>query len=154
MRKIGFEDPNIHFKVGIVVSRFNQEITQALLDGALRRLNELGFSDSEITVMWVPGAFEIPLAAQRLAQEGVCEAIIALGAVIKGETDHYTYVCQQVSQGCQTVSLQNDMPVLFGVLTTNTEDQAKARAGGLEGNKGADCADAAVKMVSALKQLS
>jgi 6,7-dimethyl-8-ribityllumazine synthase len=141
------------FSVGLVVSRFNEEITQRLLTGALARLKERGFPEEDIHVAHVPGAIEIPLTAQRMAQWGTLEAIICLGAVIRGETDHYDYVCQQVSQGCQHVSLQNDLPVLFGVLTTNDESQAKERSGGKQGNKGADCVDAAIEMVALLEQL-
>jgi 6,7-dimethyl-8-ribityllumazine synthase len=142
----------LQFPVAVVVSRFNEEITLALLDGALTRLRERRFGEDQITVVWVPGAVEIPLAAQKLAQMGKYDAIIALGSVIRGDTDHYDYVCQQVSQGCQHVSLQNDLPVLFGVLTTNDEAQAKARAGGEHGNKGRDAVDAAVETVALLRR--
>jgi 6,7-dimethyl-8-ribityllumazine synthase len=153
MKIIDAKDSKGRFMIGLVVSRFNKEITQLLLDGATKRLKELGFSEQDITVLWVPGAVEIPIGAQRLAQLGVYDAVVCLGAVIKGGTDHYTYVCQQVSYGCQQVALQNDLPVLFGVLTTENEEQARARAGGAEGNKGGEAIDAAVEIVGALKQL-
>lgn len=142
------------FPVAIVVSRFNETITEKLLDGALGRLEALGFAQSDITVVHVPGAVEIPLVAQRLAGTGSYQAIITLGAVIRGETTHYDYVCEQVSQGCQQVSLQEDLPVIFGVLTTENQQQALDRVGGAKGHKGADAVDAAVEMVSLLANLS
>jgi 6,7-dimethyl-8-ribityllumazine synthase len=154
MRVIDSHDAKIQFPVGIVVSRFNIEFTQPLLDGALKRLQELGFTDEQITVIWVPGAVEAPLAAQRLAELGTHEAIIVLGAVIQGETDHYQYVCQQASHGCQRVALQNDLPVIFGVLTTQNEAQAKDRIGGKHGHKGVDAVNTAVEIVSTLRQIS
>jgi 6,7-dimethyl-8-ribityllumazine synthase len=146
------KNASVTFPVAVVVSRFNEEITGPLLEGALSRLKERGFDEGQITVVWVPGAVEIPLVAQKLAQLGKYDAILALGAVIRGDTDHYDYVCEQVSQGCQHVALQNDLPVLFGVLTTNTEAQAKERAGGAHGNKGRDSVDAAVETVSVLRR--
>lgn len=141
------------FPVAIVVSRFNDEITSALLEGTLARLTELGFRDEHVTVAWVPGAVEIPIVAQRFAQQGRFDAIIALGAVIRGETTHYDYVCDQVSDGCRHVALQNDVPVIFGVLTTENEEQAKDRLGGRHGHKGRDAADTAVDVVSVLRQI-
>lgn len=153
MKIIDAKDSKTQFAIGIVVSRFNHAITKCLLDGALQRLKELGFSDDQVTVVWVPGAIEIPLAAQRLAQLGVQEAILCLGSVIRGETDHYDYVCKQVSRGCQTVALQNDIPLIFGVLTTQNEAQAKERAGGKQGHKGRESVDVAVEMVAALRQV-
>ena len=116
-------------------------------------MREQGFAEDDITIVHVPGAVEIPIAAQRLAQVGIYDAIVALGAVIRGETSHYDYVCEQVSQGCQHVALQNDIPVIFGVLTTENEAQAKDRIGGAHGNKGADAAMAAVETVSVLRQI-
>src|SRR4051812_43227628 len=107
------------FNVAIVVSRYHLNITQKLLDGALERLQELKFDSDQITEIWVPGAVEIPITAQRLARTGKFEAIICFGAVIYGETKHFDYVCQQVSQGCMQVALNNDIPVIFGVLTTD-----------------------------------
>lgn len=142
-----------HFKLAIVISRFNEEVTQALYQGAIQRLNELSFPEQYITVVWVPGAVEIPLTAQRLAKTDAFSAIICLGAVIRGDTNHYDYVCNMVSQGCLEVSLQHDIPTIFQVLTTENEQQAMARAGGEQGNKGRDAVDAAFAMVSVLEQI-
>jgi len=142
-----------HFNIGIVVSRFNSEITEALLDGALKRLKELEFVNEHITVVWVPGAVEIPLMAQQLVKTDTYEAVICLGAVIRGETSHYDYVCQQVSHGCQKVALENQIPVIFGILTTETEEQALDRVGGKHGHKGEDAVNAAMEMVSVLRQI-
>ncbi len=153
MKQIDQRDSRLRFPIGIVVSRFNEGVTRKLLDGALRRLKEKDFDESEITVAWVPGAIEIPVVAQRMAQLGRLEAIVALGAVIRGDTSHFDYVCKQVSDGCQAVSLQHDLPVIFGVLTTNTEDEALARAGGAMGNKGCEAIDACVETVSVLRQI-
>lgn len=141
------------FMIAIVVSEFNQNITEGLLQGAVQRLQERGFNDNHITVVKVPGAVEIPLALQQLARTQRYQALIALGAVIRGETTHYDYVCDQVSQGCQQVMLENDLPVIFGVLTTEDEQQALERIGGKHGHKGADAADAAIAMVSVLSQI-
>jgi 6,7-dimethyl-8-ribityllumazine synthase len=152
MRTITGRSEN-NFPVALVVSRFNEEITKPLLDGALSRLADLGFEPNQITVAWVPGAVEIPIAAQRLAQLGTFDAIVCLGAVIRGETTHYDYVCEQASQGCQHVALQNDIPVIFGVLTTENEEQARDRIGGKHGHKGRDAVDAAVDIVSVLRQI-
>jgi len=143
-----------HFNVAVVVSRFNNEVTNLLYQGAMERLKELQFAEEHITVVWVPGAFELPLAAQRLARANIYEAIICLGSVIRGETSHYDYVCQQASFGCQQVALENDVPVIFGVLTTEDEEQAFARAGGKHGNKGRDSVDTALEMVSVLRQIN
>ncbi len=141
------------FPIGIVVSRFNHDITKGLLDGTVARLKELGFPEDDITIAWVPGAIEIPIAAQRLAQLGTYDAIICLGAVVRGETTHYDYVCNQVSEGCQHVALQNDIPVVFGVLTTENEEQARDRIGGKEGHKGREAADTAVDIVAVLREI-
>jgi len=141
------------FPIAIVVSLFNEAITQALLKGALERLRETGFKDDDIFVVKVPGAIEIPLVAQTLAEKHQYHAIVALGAVIRGETTHYDYVCQQVSHGCQQVTLQSKIPVIFGVLTTENEDQAWDRLGGAHGHKGKDAIDCAVSMVSIMQQL-
>lgn len=141
------------FNMAIVVSRFNEEVTQKLYDGAIERLEELGFDSQQLTVVWVPGAIEIPLTAQRLAQTEKYEAIICLGAVIFGETKHFEYVCQQVSYGCQRVSLDHDIPVIFGVLTTETEEQAYARVGGDRGHAGRSAVDTAFQLVSTLRQI-
>ncbi|SRR5579883_1148187 len=131
----------------IVVSQFNSSITDKLLTGALNRLMEAGIAEKNITVIHVPGAVEIPFVTQRLAKAHKHKAIICLGAVIRGDTDHYDYVCQQVSQGCQRVMLDYDIPVIFGVLTTDTIEQAEERVGGKEGHKGVDAANVALTMV-------
>ncbi len=142
-----------NFKLAIVVSRFNEEVTQALYQGAVQRLKEKGFSEQHITVAWVPGAVEIPLTAHLLAKTDAYAAIICLGAVIRGETTHYDYVCNQVSNGCQEVALHHEIPIIFAVLTTENEEQAMARAGGAHGNKGSDAVDAAFDMVSVVEQI-
>lgn len=143
-----------HEPIALVVSRFNEDVTRELLKGAKERLQELNFRLEEITVVYVPGAIEIPIAAKRLAKTKRYKAIIALGAVIRGETTHYDYVCAQVSQGCQYVMLEEDIPVIFGVLTTENEEQAMARAKGEHGNKGRDAVDAACEMISVLEQIN
>lgn len=141
------------FPIAIVVSLFNQDITDALLQGALLRLAQRGIHADDVTVVEVPGAVELPLMAQRLLKRGGHDVVIALGAVIRGETSHYDYVCQQVSQGCQQVSLAFDVPVVFGVLTTENEAQAWDRLGGQHGHKGVDVADCALAMHSVLNQV-
>ncbi|HSW68925.1 MAG TPA: 6,7-dimethyl-8-ribityllumazine synthase [Gammaproteobacteria bacterium] len=141
-------------KFAIVVSQFNQEITDKLLEGAVKRLRELGFDENQVKVFKVPGAVEIPLTAKLLAKSKKYNAIICLGAVIRGDTDHYDYVCQQVSQGCQRVMLEFDVPVIFGVLTTQNVEQAEERAGGREGHKGIEAADAAIEMVKVVSVLA
>jgi 6,7-dimethyl-8-ribityllumazine synthase len=138
-------------KIAIIVSRFNQEITQRLLQGAKERLSEVGLSHDQFPVIWVPGAIELPLAAQQFAKREEFSAVICLGAVIRGETDHYDYVCQQVSYGCQRVALDFDIPVIFGVLTTENEEQALARTGGAHGHKGREAADAAMEMIALMQ---
>lgn len=142
------------YKLGIVVGRFNQVITQALLDGALARTAALQLAEKNVTVMWVPGAVELPLIAQQMAKSRRYDAVICLGAVIKGDTDHYDHVCQQASLGCQQVALQYDIPVIFGVLTTRNKEQALARAGGARGNKGRYAVDAALEMIDNMRSLS
>jgi 6,7-dimethyl-8-ribityllumazine synthase len=137
-------------KIGVIVSRFNQFITEPLWQGAKARLLELGLPESAITQVWVPGAVEIPLMAQTMAQSNRFTALICLGSVIRGETDHYDYVCQQVSAGCQHVALSQKIPVIFGILTTDNETQAFARIGGSEGHKGRESADAAFAMIDVL----
>lgn len=141
------------FNVAIVASKFNEEITTKLVEGALNRLNEYGFDKERITLCWVPGAVEIPLTAQRLARTEKYEVIICLGVVIQGETRHFDYVCEQVSQGCQQVSLSHDIPIIFGVLTTENFQQALDRAGGKYGNKGSESVDAALDLLSVLTQI-
>lgn len=139
-------------KLAIIVSQFNQPVTEKLLNGALTRLAELGIEDNHIKTVWVPGAVEIPLMAKQLAKTKRFAAIICLGAVIRGETDHYDYVCQQVSFGCQQVALEYEIPVIFGVLTTKNKEQAFARAGGERGNKGAESIDAAMTMINLMRE--
>ncbi len=141
------------FPIAIIVSTFNESITSALKEGAIERLIELGIHDIDINVIEVPGAIEIPLIANILAKKNEVKAIIALGAVIRGETSHYDYVCDQVSQGCQRVMLDHNIPVIFGVLTTENEQQAWDRLGGLHGHKGREAADCAVMMHSIVQQL-
>lgn len=152
MQVLNVQDVRGCFNIAIVVSRFNEEITQKLHDGALERLQELGFASDRITVAWVPGAVEIPLTAQRLARTGKFEAIICLGAVIYGETRHFDYVCEQVSQGCQSVALAEDIPVIFGVMTTLNMEQSHARVSEKR-HMGRDAVDAAFEMVSVLNQI-
>ena len=142
------------FSIAIVVSRFNQDITMALKDGALDELKQIGISSDRVKIYEVPGAVEIPLIAQQLAKKQQVKAIIALGAVIRGETDHYHYVCEQVSQGCQRVSLDYDLPVIFGLLTTNTEEQAWDRIGGKEGHKGREAVTCAMEMIGLMNKLN
>ena len=154
MKIIDEQNAKTTFPVALVVSRFNTEITSQLLKGAQDRLLERGFESDQVTVVYVPGAVEIPLAAQRLVETGKYKAVVALGAVIRGETTHYDYVCQMVSQGCLQVSLQHDVPVIFGVLTTENEAQAQDRLGGAHGHKGRDAIDTAVETVSTLAKLS
>lgn len=139
-------------KIAIVISRFNETITKKLHDEAITRLTELGFSTEDFIVRWVPGAVEIPLVAQHYAVNFEVDAVICLGAVIRGETDHYDYVCQQVSYGCQKVALETGIPILFGVLTTETEAQALARANGEHSSKGRYCVDAALEMIGLLNE--
>lgn len=145
---------NSEMKVGIVVSEFNQDITSKLLLGALSRFAEQGVKEENLNIVKVPGAIEIPLVAKLFARSQKYHAIVCLGAVIRGETTHYDYVCQQVSTGCQQVMMEYNLPVIFGVLTTENEEQALARTGGAEGNKGADAADAALAMAKVVKTIS
>ena len=139
-------------KIGIVCARFNEFITSKLLGGAMDALVRHGVADSDVDVAWVPGAFEIPLAAQKMAATGKYDAILCLGAVIKGSTSHYDYVCAEVSKGIAAVSMENDIPVMFGVITTENIEQAIARAGSKAGNKGYDCAMGAIEMVNLIDQ--
>jgi len=140
-------------KVGIVAARFNEFITSKLLSGALDGLLRHEVREEDIHVAWVPGAFEIPLVAARMAKSGRYDAVIALGAVIRGSTSHYDYVCAEVSKGIAQTSLETSVPVLFGVLTTDTIEQAIERAGTKAGNKGADCAQSAIEMINLLRAL-
>ena len=137
----------------IVASKFNHEIVEKLVAGAKEALGRHGMGDADIDLAWVPGAFELPLVAQRLAQSKKYGAVICLGAVIRGDTDHYDYVCTAATNGILQAGLATGVPVLFGVLTCDTDEQALDRAGGKDGNKGADVALAAIEMVNLLKQL-
>lgn len=140
-------------KVGIVAARFNEFITNKLLGGALDGLTRHDTREEDIEVAWVPGAFEIPLIAARMAKSGKYDAVICLGAVIRGSTSHYDYVCNEVSKGIAAVSLETGVPVLFGVLTTENIEQAIERAGTKAGNKGYDCALSAVEMVNLIREM-
>ena len=139
-------------KIGIVIARFNEFIGGKLLEGAIDALTRHGVNREDITVAWVPGAFEIPLIAQQMAANKEWDAIICLGAVIRGTTSHYDYVCAEVSKGIAQVSLNANKPVLFGVLTTDTIEQAIERAGTKAGNKGFDCGVSAIEMVQLMRQ--
>ena len=140
-------------RFGIVVSRFNEFISRKLLEGALDALGRHGVIEGNIAVAWVPGSFEIPLVACHMAQSGRYDAVICLGAVIRGATPHFDYVAAEVAKGVAQVSLQTGVPVLFGVLTTDTIEQAIERAGTKAGNKGFDVAVAAIEMANLLRQL-
>jgi 6,7-dimethyl-8-ribityllumazine synthase len=138
---------------GLIVSRFNDFISERLQNGAIDALTRNGADDSDITVVKVPGAFEIPLIAQKMAASNKYDAIIAIGAVIRGATSHYDYVCAEVSKGIASVSLNNATPVLFGVLTTDTIEQAIERAGSKAGNKGFEAAMAAIEMADIMDKI-
>ena len=140
-------------KVAIVASRFNEIIVSKLLGGAIDGLVRHNVEEKNVAAAWVPGAFEIPTAAQKMAASGKYDAVICLGAVIRGQTSHYDYVCSEVSKGIAQVSLHTEVPVMFGILTTDTIEQAIARAGSKAGNKGYDCALSAIEMVNLLEQI-
>lgn len=142
-----------NLKFGIVVGRFNEFISSKLLSGSIDCLVRHGADNDNITVAWVPGAFEIPLVAKKMAASGKYDAIICLGAVIRGATPHFDYVCAEVSKGIANVSLQYETPVAFGVLTTENIEQAVERAGTKAGNKGVDAAMAAIEMADLLKNI-
>lgn len=144
---------NEGIKIGIVAARFNEFITGKLLSGALDALTRHGIEDGDVEVAWVPGAFEIPLVAAKMAESQKYDAVICLGAVIRGNTSHYDYVCSEVSKGIASVSLDAGIPVLFGVLTTENLEQAIERAGSKAGNKGYDCALSAIETVNLLKAI-
>ena len=141
-------------RVGIVCARFNEFIVSKLLSGCEDGLLRRGVRGDDIHVAWVPGAFEIPLAAAKMAKSGRYDAVIALGAVIRGSTSHYDYVCAEVSKGVAHAALESGVPVLFGVLTTDTIEQAIERAGSKAGNKGAECAQGAIEMVDLLRSMA
>ncbi|WMJ77898.1 MULTISPECIES: 6,7-dimethyl-8-ribityllumazine synthase [unclassified Sedimentibacter] len=140
-------------KIGIVAARFNEFITSKLLSGALDGLKRHDVSENDIDIAWVPGAFEIPLIASKMAKSGKYDAVICLGAVIRGSTTHYDYVCSEVSKGIAHISLNSDIPVMFGVLTTENIEQAIERAGTKAGNKGFDCAVSAIEMVNLIRKI-
>lgn len=140
-------------RIALLASRFNETITKSLLDGARSALHRHGLDDASITVAWVPGAFELPLTAKRLAASGEFDAIVCLGAVIRGATTHYDYVCSQAASGIARASLDTGVPIIFGVLTTETIEQAIERSGTKAGNKGFDAAVAAIEMADLLRQL-
>jgi len=140
-------------KVGIVAARFNEFITSRLLGGALDMLRRHEVAEEDIVTAWVPGAFEIPVVAKKMAESGKYDALICLGAVIRGSTSHYDYVCNEVSKGIAHVSLESKIPVMFGVLTTENIQQAIERAGTKAGNKGAECANGAIEMVNLMRAL-
>ncbi|HAU85481.1 MAG TPA: 6,7-dimethyl-8-ribityllumazine synthase [Lachnospiraceae bacterium] len=140
-------------KVGIVASRFNEFIVSKLVSGAVDGLVRHNVNDDDISVAWVPGAFEIPVIADKMAKSGKYDAVICVGAVIRGATSHYDYVCNEVSKGIAQASMNSGVPVLFGILTTDSIEQAIERAGTKAGNKGYDCALSAIEMVNLMKQL-
>jgi 6,7-dimethyl-8-ribityllumazine synthase len=142
-----------NLKFGIVVARFNEFITNKLLGGSLDALTRHGAAEENIDVAWVPGAFEIPLAAQKMAASGKYAAVICLGAVIRGSTPHFDYVCAEVSKGVAQISLKTNIPTIFGVLTTETIEQAIERAGTKAGNKGFDAAVSAIEMANLLQNM-
>ena len=140
-------------RVGIVAARFNEFITSKLISGAMDGLVRHNVNEDNIHIAWVPGAFEIPLIASKMAKSGNYDAVICLGAVIRGATSHYDYVCNEVSKGVAQVGLETGVPVLFGIVTTENIEQAIARAGSKAGNKGYDCALSAIEMVNLLEQI-
>jgi 6,7-dimethyl-8-ribityllumazine synthase len=140
-------------RVAVVASRFNDDVTKLLLEGALEELAGRGLEPESVPVVWVPGAFEIPLLAKQLAESGELDAVICVGAVIRGDTPHFDFVAGECAAGISRVALDTGVPIAFGVLTTDDREQAFARAGGVEGNKGAEAAATAVEMVDLLRQL-
>ncbi len=140
-------------KVGIVAARFNEIIVNKLLGGAVDGLVRHGVAEENITAAWVPGAFEIPMIAQKMAASGKYDAVICLGCVIRGQTSHYDYVCNEVSKGIAQIGMQTGVPTMFGIVTTENIEQAIARAGSKAGNKGYDCALGAIEMANLSKQM-
>lgn len=153
MNLIKANDIESPFRIAIVVSKFNENITQRLYEGAVQRLNELKITSDLIHVAWVPGAVEIPIACQRFIDTDEIHVVIALGAVIKGETDHYHYVSNMVSKGCMDVALESGVPVIFGVLTCPDELTALERTGGAKGHVGRECVDTAFETLSIVRQI-
>ena len=154
MNELPLEMPRRDCKIAIVASEFNHFIVQQLVDGALDALNRNGFPDDNVHLAWVPGAFELPLAADALAAKTQYDAIITLGAVIRGGTPHFDYVAGECARGVADVGLKHGLPVIFGVLTTDNVDQALERAGSGEGNKGFDTAVAALQMIALLDRIN
>lgn len=153
MRKLEGKVVGQGIKVGIVAARFNEFIVSKLVGGAQDALIRHGVEDDDITLAWVPGAFEIPMIANRMASSGEYDAVICLGAVIKGSTSHYDYVCAEVSKGIAQVGMNTSVPTIFGILTTDNIEQAIERAGTKAGNKGYDAACTAIEMVNLLKNM-
>ncbi|MBR1508055.1 MAG: 6,7-dimethyl-8-ribityllumazine synthase [Eubacterium sp.] len=151
MNKIEGKVVSEGIKVGIVAARFNEFIVSKLVSGAVDGLVRHDVNEDDIDIAWVPGAFEIPLIAKKMAKSGKYDAVICLGAVIRGATSHYDYVCSEVSKGIAAVSLEAEIPVMFGILTTDNIEQAVERAGTKAGNKGYDCALGAIEMVNLMK---
>ncbi len=144
----------VGMRVAIVVSRFNEHITAPLLDGARRTLRARNVADDDVIVAWVPGAFELPLVAKHLAVAGCCDAVVCLGAVIRGDTPHFDYVAGEAARGLQEAALATGVPIVFGVLTTDTLQQALDRVGGREGHKGEEAAATALEMIELLRRLA
>lgn len=142
-----------NIKVGIIASRFNEFIVSKLLSGALDALSRHNIGDNDIEIAWVPGAFEIPLIASKMAKSGKYDAVICLGAIIRGSTSHYELVCSEVTKGIANVGLKSDIPVIFGVVTTENIEQAIERAGTKAGNKGYDSAMSAIEMVNLIREI-
>lgn len=140
-------------RIGIVVARFNEFITSKLLGGAIDTLKRHDVNEDSIDVAWVPGAFEIPLIASKMAKSGKYDAVICLGAIIRGSTSHYELVCNETSKGIAQVSLSSDIPVMFGVITTENIEQAIERAGSKAGNKGSECAEGAIEMINLIHEI-
>ena len=140
-------------KVAVIAARFNEFIVSKLVSGAIDGLTRHGVDEKNIDTVWVPGAFEIPVIAKKVAKSGKYDAVICLGTVIRGETSHYDYVCAEVSKGIAQVSLECELPVMFGILTTDTIEQAVVRAGTKAGNKGYDCALGAIEMINLMNNL-
>ena len=142
-----------HTKIGIVVARFNEFITSKLLGGAVDTLKRHDVNENNIDTAWVPGAFEIPLIAKKMADSGKYDAVICLGAIIRGSTSHYDLVCNETAKGIAQVSLNSNIPVMFGVITTENIEQAIERAGSKAGNKGSECAEGAIEMINLIREI-
>lgn len=141
-------------RIGIIASRYNYQIVGDLLDACLQTLNTAGLKDEEITVQFVPGAFELPVAAQHMIKTGRFDAIITLGAVVRGETPHFNYISTECARGISQVALEQDIPVIFGVLTVDELQQAEARSASNENNKGVECAFAAIEMINLFREMN